>query len=484
MGVMARFRPASAPPFRLMAWLAALGLLAAPTLAQDAPPPPPAQESPAETLTTFRPTVVEVENSQNLSAVPTSTAEMLDLENRIRRVVEKVLPATVGLVVGQGQGSGVIISPDGYVLTAAHVSGRPGQRVTVIMPDGTKFQGVSLGLNRELDDGLIKIEDPRAGNLPWAPLGRAKGMPLGSWTVALGHPGGYQQERPPVVRVGRILANNDEFLLTDNTLVGGDSGGPLFDLDGRVIGIHSRISSGIVNNVHVPADRFVDDWETLAGSRSIGGMEPRWLRGMQRATDGLETDPADVGDGGARVTRVVPEGPGDKAGIKVGDRIVGLGGAPIQNGQDLMLRRMGLRADEPVTYRIRRGEETLELELRPVRSRDLGRSGLQLDPGRGGDSPLAGGVMGIRLDTRYGQPGARFESVQDNGPAAAAGLGGGDVVVSFDGQFVRNAAELSNLLRLNQPGDTVVLGVQRDGRVFTARVTLGDPRELYPHLAR
>ena len=90
-------------------------------------PPQEAMEAAAEALVEFRPTVQEVADSKNLSEAPTTVAELLDLESRIRAVVEKVLPATVGLTIGQAQGSGVLISPDGYVLTAAHVAGRPGR---------------------------------------------------------------------------------------------------------------------------------------------------------------------------------------------------------------------------------------------------------------------------------------------------------------------------------------------------------------------
>src|SRR5688572_18983049 len=190
---------------------------------EDAPPPPPPEPALANpdaaevraTVSEFRPTVLEVAESRNSAAVPASVADLIDLESRIRQVVEKVLPATVGLIIGQGQGSGVIISPDGYVLTAAHVAGKPGARVWVILPDGKRYRGISLGVNRRLDDGLVKITDPDAPELPWAPLGSADALPVGSWTVALGHPGGYQKDRPPVVRVGRILTKGNDFVLTD-----------------------------------------------------------------------------------------------------------------------------------------------------------------------------------------------------------------------------------------------------------------------------
>src|SRR5438067_853762 len=82
----------------------------------------------------------------------------------------------------------------------------------------------------------------------------SKDVKNGDWCVCVGHPGGYKEGRTPVVRVGRVLAHNDNHLQSDCTMVGGDSGGPLFDLDGKVIGINSRIGLTIASNIHVPVD--------------------------------------------------------------------------------------------------------------------------------------------------------------------------------------------------------------------------------------
>src|SRR5207237_1038368 len=85
-------------------------------------------------------------------------------------------------------------------------------------------------------------------------------------------PGGYQEKRTPVLRLGRVLNASEKSVTTDCTLVGGDSGGPLFDLDGKVIGIHSRIGPSIAFNVHVPVSTYADTWERLAASETWGSM--------------------------------------------------------------------------------------------------------------------------------------------------------------------------------------------------------------------
>jgi S1-C subfamily serine protease len=306
-------------------------------------------------------------------------------------------------------------------------------------------------------------------------MGSADELPVGSWTVALGHPGGYQKDRPPVVRVGRILAKGTDFVLTDNTLVGGDSGGPLFDLDGRVIGIHSKIEVNIARNVHVPADRFLEDWDTLVDSQDVGGRElPEWMRRGSSAVDGLNFDATDVGVGGARVLRVAPQSPAQAAGFLVNDRIISMNGTPVNNGQEIMLRRMGLRAGVAVTYQVRRGQETLELELTPVTREDLRRPEYRRET-----DPLRP-VLGIIPDQRYPGPGVRLEGVQDKGPAMMAGLQGGDILMSFNGQFLRNGGEMTELTSRLEVGDVVKLGVSRGDQKLDVELKLGAFRDVFP----
>ena len=456
--------------------LAAMALTAAMSPVQEAPATRPAQTEAIGTTTVDVPAVSQVAESRNLSKAPETVAELLDLESRIREVVQKVLPATVSLVITREnntfQGSGVIISPDGYVMTAAHVAERPGNRVTVIMPDGTRYRGITLGMNRGLDDGLVKIEDESATELPFAPIGSADDLPLGTWTVALGHPGGYQRDRPPVVRVGRILTKAREYILTDNTLVGGDSGGPLFDLDGRVIGIHSRIEQGINNNVHVPSDRFLEDWQEMAASRQWGGMVPDWMRRGPAADDGLRFDLREDGQPGARVTRILARSPGEAAGIQLHDRVTAIDGKPVNNAQDVMLRRAGLSPGEAATYTILRGGRTLELELTPVRPDRMPR---QPPEARNPARP----VMGIEMDDEFMGPGVRLNGVPEGGPAHQAGLQAGDVIISYDSQLLRNASELGELMARSEVGQVKTLKVRRGERELSIDVTLRAWRDVY-----
>ena len=211
-----------------------------------------------------------------LHAAPDNIDDLRGIEKHVERVIERVNPAVVGVLVGPGQGSGVIISEDGYVLTAGHVSGKPNQDATVILPSGERLKAKTLGQNKGIDSGMVKIvpgDNDKDRKFPFLEMGKSVDLKSGQWVLAIGHPGGFRKNRTPVVRVGRILAANPFLIRTDCALVGGDSGGPLFDMQGRVIGIHSRIGGKeITENVHVPVDTYRQTWDRLAKGESWGGQ--------------------------------------------------------------------------------------------------------------------------------------------------------------------------------------------------------------------
>jgi serine protease Do len=202
-------------------------------------------------------------------SLPGSLADVREMETHVVRLIDRVKPATVGLRVGRAYGSGVIVTEEGIILTAGHVTGGPGRRVDVMLSDGTRVQGTTLGRNRALDSGMIRLPSDR--KWPHADLAPAGSVSAGNWCLGLGHPGGYDEARGVVVRMGRVIAARRRFLQTDCKIVGGDSGGPLFDMSGRVIGIHSRIGESADFNFHVPAAVFKDEWDRLASSEDFAG---------------------------------------------------------------------------------------------------------------------------------------------------------------------------------------------------------------------
>ena len=137
-----------------------------------------------------------------------------------------------------------------------------------------------------------------------------------------------------MLRLGRVLAVNgsDNFVMTDCTLVGGDSGGPLFDLDGNVVAIHSRIGPSTLNNMHTPSDTYVETWDRLVKAESWGSsftfLTPR---GPMLGIGGESVE----GNGGAVIGTVTPGGPAEKAGIKPGDVVIGFDDKPMKSLEEL-----------------------------------------------------------------------------------------------------------------------------------------------------
>ena len=274
------------------------------------------------------------------------------MQQHVRKLAERVIPCTVGVQVGPAQGSGVIVSKDGFVLTAGHVVGQPGRDVSFILHDGRIVKGKTLGMNQGIDSGMMKITDE--GEWPFVELGKSADLKQGQWCMATGHPGGYQRDRKPVVRLGRVLVLQQNVLFTDCALIGGDSGGPLFDMAGRVIGINSRIGQALTANMHVPVDAYHKSWDRLTRSEAWGyplGQGP---------FIGIEAEP-DAEN--AKIAKVFDDSPAKKAGLAPGDVITKFDGKAVANIIELGRMVRGKSPGQKVKIELQRGEEALELTI-------------------------------------------------------------------------------------------------------------------------
>jgi len=283
---------------------------------------------------------------------PMSVADLRSMQNRVQKISDKLIHCTVGVQVGAAQGSGVLISKDGYVLTAAHVAGQPNKDVLFLFADGRTLRGKTLGLDRSMDAGLMKITDGK--DFPFVDMGISDGLKLGQWCLATGHPGGYQSDRQPVLRLGRIVFLDNVAVTTDCTLVGGDSCGPLFNMDGQVIGINSRISGPLTANMHVPVDTFKTTWARLTKAEAWGhypGQEPFiGIRGEANVKE-------------AKIAHVFPESPAEKAGLKVGDVVVSIDDSKLPDFSALTAAVREKQPGDRIKLHVRRGEDTMDLKL-------------------------------------------------------------------------------------------------------------------------
>jgi len=290
-----------------------------------------------------------------LKPAPESIADLKAMEQQVKLLVARVSPAVVAVEVASSSGSGVIITGDGLVLTAGHVCGSPNRPVRFTFPDGKTAQGWTLGVDRESDTGLMRITNKFSW--PHVPVGELTHTSVGDWVLALGHPGGFDAKRSLVVRLGRIILLTDHALQTDCTISPGDSGGPVFDLYGRVIGIHSAISDSTAENFHVPITQFLAGWDVLARSelRREDTTEP------PRAYAGVTGETVSVG---CRLTSVEPNSPAAKAGLKTGDLVLKVEGREIKTFSSF--QRWVAEGDpgQTLALQIKRGDQLLSLAVK------------------------------------------------------------------------------------------------------------------------
>jgi serine protease Do len=287
---------------------------------------------------------------------PKSVEELKYMEQHFAELAESAFPAVVNIQMGAAQGSGVVISSDGYIMTAAHVVAGPQKtaKITFMLEDGTtkSVKAERLGVDNKMDSGLLKIQEGQndGEDYPYLDIGISEELNEGQWVMAIGHPGGIDEARGLVVRVGRVIFKSVRVVKTDCTLVGGDSGGPLIDMNGDVIGIHSRIGSLLSDNLHVPADVYSENWDDLAKGIILDG----------KASLGFN-----VVDDTNKVESVTEKGPAGIAGLEKGDIVIKLGSIKIDSKKDIdtAIQRLNLRPNAETKIVVMRGDQEQTLKL-------------------------------------------------------------------------------------------------------------------------
>ncbi|MGB2429737.1 MAG: S1C family serine protease [Akkermansiaceae bacterium] len=304
---------------------------------------------------------------------PANVSELKSLEATVKSVVEEVLPATVSLfsVDSGASGSGVVINENGLILTAGHVV-RGTEKMTVIFPNGKQAIGEVLGANYTRDSAMIQILDPKPkGGWPHAEVAHSKNLASGDLVIALGHAGGYDSVRTPPVRFGRVIAHGqNHFISTDCALIGGDSGGPLFDLDGRVVAIHSSIGHSLASNNHAGIAGIREDWEKLRKGETWGRLGgSSLLDDPDSPVIGIMSGPS--AETGIPIKRVFEGGPAHQAGLRAGDIIHEINDRPVSNLRTLHIVITRHQPGDTIQVQAYRGKNSISRKVKLGRRGDI-----------------------------------------------------------------------------------------------------------------
>ena len=311
--------------------------------------------------------------------------DLLDAYSQaVIRAVETVGPAVVGVerhapgggqgrLASSGQGSGVIFTPDGFVLTNHHVVDGAAQ-LAVGLSDGRTLRADVIGHDADTDLAVLRVGDPNGDRLPWATLGDSRAVRVGQVAIAIGNPYGFQHSvtsgvvsalgRSLRARTGRLM---DDIIQTDASLNPGNSGGPLVTTSGDVIGINTAMilpAQGLcfaiaANTARFVASRLMRDGRVRRSYIGVAGQNAPVPRAVSRALKLAVSS-------GVRVASVEENSPAARAGLQDGDVIVGLGSAAVTGVDDLHRLLTDERVDTPVAMTVLRRLERRQLTIVPA----------------------------------------------------------------------------------------------------------------------
>jgi serine protease Do len=364
-------------------------------------------------------------------------------------------------------GSGVVVAPEGVIVTNHHVIAGADE-VTVVLPDRREFEARVLGSDERTDVAVLKI-DIGGESLPFLEFRDSDTIEVGDLVLAIGNPFGVGQTVTSGIvsavaqtRVG--IADLNFFIQTDAAINPGNSGGALVDLDGRLIGINTAIYSQSGGSVGIgfaiPSNMA---HSVVTGFTSLGGLQRPWIgvSGREVTSDvahalGLRR-PA-----GVLIESVYPDGPADRAGIRVGDVILDVNSRPVDDAQALNYRIATLPIGSSATITIwRKGDErTVSLPVRTA-PESPPRAAIELT----GSQPLAGATVAnlspavaeeLGLDRAYS--GVAVVSVRPGSAAQRMGLQPGDRILAVNGEDVSSTSGLRRLVGRRSAQWQIIVG--------------------------
>ncbi len=392
----------------------------------------------------------------------------------------------------QSLGSGFVIDPAGYIVTNNHVI-EGADEITVNFVNGDALEAELIGTDPKTDIALLKLIEEPSSPIPFVPFADSDKTRVGDWVIAIGNPFGLGGS----VSAGIISARNrdinagpyDDFLQTDAAINRGNSGGPLFNMDGEVVGVNTAIFSPTGGSVgvgfSVPANIASNIVDQL---REFGETRRGWLGvRIRQVTDELAEGLQLEEPKGALVEDVTSEGPAEEAGVEVGDVILSFDGTDIAEMRDLPRAVAGTGVDETVRMVVSRKGKTQTLKVTVGRLKEAGEDEKPKAAKKDDDEEVEEEnfvALGMKLETldRAARErlkldkdleGALVTDVESTGPAAKKGIQRGDVIVEVAQEAVKtpdeakakiDAAEKdgrsSVLLLINRGGDVRFVAVR------------------------
>jgi serine protease Do len=366
--------------------------------------------------------------------------------------------------IQRGQGSGFIISSDGLIMTNAHVVGTASE-ITVKLMDRREFDATVVGIDEQTDVAVLRID---AKNLPAVKIGDAKDLKVGEWVIAIGSPFGFENTVTSGIVSGKSRSLPDgtyvPFIQTDVAVNPGNSGGPLFNMSGEVVGVNSQIFSrtggymGLSFAIPIDAAMNVKDQLVAHGTVTRGriGVHIQAINQTLAHSFGM-SEPS-----GALVSEVEPGGPAEKAGIRSGDVILSVDGEPISQMTELPAVIGFKKPGSKVKIDVWRDRQEKQIDV-VVGSFEQDKVAVAQQPAKVETSKLGLAVRQLTPEEEQqlnGEQGLFVERAE--GPAAAAGLRRGDVILAVGSTPVSSVEQLLELSE--QAGNSVALLVQRNNQ--------------------
>ncbi|MGD1084221.1 MAG: trypsin-like peptidase domain-containing protein [Verrucomicrobiota bacterium] len=454
------------------------------------------------------------------AADPPGLALARQLNDAFVSVADKVSPSVVVLEVTEkpargrggfrrqamGEGSGIIFTEDGYILTNEHVVTNA-DKINVKLQNGQEFPGSVVGADPKTDIAVVKIS-PKGAKLTAARLGDSSKLRVGEFVVAIGHP----MDLTFSVTVGHVSAlerlvphspsesevNAQDYIQTDAVINPGNSGGPLINLDGEVIGINDMIEAY--------TDRFTGETINLGIGlaipinvakevKDILMSEGKFTRSRIGIVMGSSQDPAELllpglkpvssKPAGVEVIDITASSPASKSTLKVGDVIVSVDGAPVKTARDLYHAISFKRPGQTITLNVLRSEKPFSIkittEAEPALAQEDTATPAPASTPSASESDYGFSVKDLTKDlaARFGvnaSSGVLVTEVQLGSPAYRKDISPGDVIIKFNNKPVSNVKDFMAALNALKPNQQWTMTLAAKGAEDPAFIVMRDPR--------